>query len=43
MVRELELKVLEMCEEILPKTQYAHNKKLQNLLQQIRKHLEGDK
>ena len=39
----LELKLLDIVEKLLPKTQYADNKELKNLLKEIRKDLEGDK
>jgi Zn-dependent M16 (insulinase) family peptidase len=43
MKKELELKLLEMCEEILPNTRMANNKKLKDLLEEIRNSLKGDK
>jgi len=43
MVRELELKLLKLCEKILPNTRMANNRELKNLLEEIRNHLEGDK
>ena len=43
MIRQLELKLLKMCEEILPNTRMANNKKLKELLEEIRTQLEGDK
>ena len=43
MTRELELRLLKMCEEILPNTRMANNKKLKELLADIRIQLEGDK
>lgn len=39
MKKELELKLLEMCMEILPKTTMRDNKKLKSLLEDIRKDL----
>lgn len=41
MKKELELKVLEMCEEILPKTTMKNNSKLKKLLEEIRNELES--
>jgi len=43
MVKELELKVLKMCEKLLPKTIMANNKELKDLFKEIRNNLEGDK
>ena len=40
MVRELELRLLEMCEGLLPKTSQKNNKQLIDLLKDIRKNLE---
>ena len=42
MRKTLELKLLKMCEDILPSTRMANNKKLKELLQEIRNSLEGD-
>lgn len=39
MKKELELKLLEMCLEILPKTTMRDNKKLKSLLDEIHKDL----
>ena len=41
MMKELELKLLEMCEDLLPKTSQKNNKQLNDLLKEIRKSLEG--
>ena len=43
MVRELELKLLKLCEKILPNTRMANNRELKNLLEENHKHLKGDK
>jgi hypothetical protein len=43
MKKSLELKLLKMCEEILPNTRMANNRKLKELLEEIRNSLEGDK
>ena len=43
MTRKLELKLLKMCEEILPNTRMANNKKLKEVLEEIRTQLAGDK
>jgi hypothetical protein len=40
MVRELELRLLEMCEQLLPKTTQKGNQELTKLLKDIRKSLE---
>lgn len=40
MRKELELRLLEMCEQLLPKTTQKGNKDLVNLLKDIRKSLE---
>jgi len=40
MVKELELRLLEMCESLLPKTTQKNNKQLIDLLKDIRKSLE---
>ena len=40
MVRQLELRLLEMCESLLPKTSEKNNKQLLDLLKDIRKNLE---
>jgi hypothetical protein len=40
MVKALELKILEMCEKLLPKTTERSNPALQTLLSDIRKELE---
>ena len=42
MIKTLELKLLKMCEDILPNTRMANNQKLKDLLQEIRNHLEGE-
>ncbi len=39
--KELNLKVLSMCEKILPDTKMKNNKQLIDLLSQIRNELEG--
>lgn len=41
MTRELELKVLEMIEEILPKTTMRNNTKLISVINSVRQHLEA--
>jgi hypothetical protein len=40
-MKALELRVLEMCEELFPKSPYKDNKKLKQLLIDIRKELEA--
>lgn len=40
MIKTLELKVLEMCEKLLPKTSERSNKALTDLFAEIRKELE---
>ena len=40
MIKSLELKVLEMCEKLLPKTSERSNKALIDLLAEVRKGLE---
>lgn len=40
MVRALELRLLTMCEQLLPQTTQKGNKELQKLLSDIRKELE---
>lgn len=40
MIKSLELKVLEMCEKLLPKTSERGNKALIDLLAEVRKGLE---
>ena len=42
MIKTLELKLLKMCEDILPNTRMANNQKLKDLIQEIRNHLEGE-
>lgn len=37
----LELKLLDMCEKLLPKTKESDNEPLKKLLKDIRKDLEG--
>lgn len=41
MKKELELKLLQMCEYLLPKTTERSNTTLKSLLAEIRKDLEG--
>lgn len=41
--RQLNLKILAMCEKILPDTRMANNKELKNLLSEIRTALEETK
>lgn len=41
MKKELELKLLQMCESLLPKTTERSNNTLKSLLAEIRKDLEG--
>ena len=41
MKKELELRVLEMCEKVLPKTSMSESATLKKLLADIRKDLEG--
>ena len=40
MIKALELKVLEMCEKLLPKTSERSNKAMIDLFAEIRKELE---
>ena len=42
MKKSLELKLLKMCEEILPSTRMANNRKLKELLEEIRNSLQGE-
>jgi hypothetical protein len=41
MVKSLEMRVLEMCEKLLPKTSERSNSALLDLMKDIRKQLEG--
>jgi hypothetical protein len=41
--KQLNLKILAMCEKILPDTRMANNKELKNLLSEIRTALEETK
>jgi|TARA_R100000742_G_C4204520_1_gene32664 hypothetical protein len=42
-MKELNLRILKMCEKILPNTRMANNAELKKLLEDIRNHLEGEK
>jgi hypothetical protein len=42
-MKELNLRILKMCEKILPNTRMANNTELKKLLEDIRNQLEGDK
>ena len=42
-MKELNLRILKMCEKILPNTRMANNAELMKLLEDIRNHLEGEK
>lgn len=43
MTKHLNLKLLAMCEKILPSTRMANNAELKNLLAEIRTHLTEEK
>ena len=42
-MKELNLRILKMCDKVLPNTRMANNVELKKLLEDIRNHLEEEK